>query len=314
LPIGSLTGVLCAGNISHDILVRPVDRFEWGTNTWVDQYVEDMGGNGSNTSYVLAKLGVPVRLLGMTGADPRGSELRGKLAGAGVDITYIGTSRQPTTTTICVVNSQADRLFFQQVGSSHESFAEPTVFAGKMLEGISHYHQANLFSLPNLRRNSANQMRGAREAGLTTSLDTGWATDGRWMEVLAPALPFTDLLFVNREEARMLTGSEDPLTIAGRLREQGATDIIVKLGAEGCVLFSGGECAAEPGFAVNVVDTTGAGDNFAAGFFAALYHGSGYRQAAAIANAVGALSVTRLGAVSAARTWEEIKGWISDRE
>jgi sugar/nucleoside kinase (ribokinase family) len=314
LAIAPLTGVLCAGNISHDILVRPVDRFEWGTNTWVDEYVEDMGGNGSNTSYVLAKLGVPVRLLGMTGPDTRGNELRAKLADAGVDIAFIGTSQQPTTTTICVVNSQADRLFFQRVGSSNEAFTEPTVFAGKILDGISHYHQANLYSLPNLRRNSAAQMRGAREAGLTTSLDTGCATDGRWIEVLAPALPYTDLLFVNREEARMLTGSDDPPAIASRLRDHGATDIIVKLGAQGCVLFIGSECAMAPGFPVEVVDTTGAGDNFAAGFFAALYHGVEYREAARIANAVGALSVTKLGAVSAAGSWEQLLEWISGRE
>ncbi len=313
MSLRSLQGILCAGNICWDILVRPVDEFQWGTNTWVDELVEDMGGNGSNTSYVLGALGVPVRTLGMVGHDERGDKLIAKLEGVGADTAGILRSVGPTTTTICVVNSRADRLFMQRLGSSLEAFAEPASFEGSAAAGFSHYHQANLFSLPNLRRNVGERMRRAREAGLSTSLDTGWATDGRWMETLSPALPYTDLLFVNEDEARMLTGHTEAGLIAQALRNEGATDLIVKLGRRGCVVFQGGEATAVDAFEVKMVDTTGAGDCFAAGFFAALYRGYGYTEAARIGNAVGAISVCSLGAVTGIVGWEETLGWMAER-
>lgn len=314
MQIKHVTGVLSAGNICHDILVRPVNEFKWGTNTWVDELVEDMGGNGSNTAYTLGRLGVPARLMGLVGRDERGDNVLKKLAGAGVDISQVGRSTQPTTTTICVTNDKADRLFFQRVGASLEAFAEPAGFTPELIAGYSHYHQANLYSLPHLRRHSAETMRRARAAGLTVSVDTGWAADGRWMEILAPALPNTDLLFVNEDEARMLTAGEtDPDAIARILRDHGASDIVLKLGGRGSILFSGTEKIESPPFAVDAVDTTGAGDNFAAGFLAALYYGASLADAGRIANAAGAVSVTRLGAVAAAKTWDELMEWMEER-
>jgi sugar/nucleoside kinase (ribokinase family) len=310
VALDRVTGVLCAGNISHDILLRPVNEFNWGTSTWVDELVEDMGGNGSNTSYAMARLGVPVKLMGMVGRDERGEGLLRKLTGAGVDVSAVERSAGPTTTTVCVTNSTGNRLFLQLPGSSLEAFAEPAVFSAALCDGASHYHQANLYSLANLRKHSAETMRRAHDAGLTVSVDTGWAADGRWMEVLEPALPYTDLLFVNEEESLMLTGHSEPDRIAQTLRDRGATDIALKLGGRGSLLFRGSERIECAPFTVAAVDTTGAGDNFAAGFLAALYRGLSYAEAGAVANATGAISVTMLGAVRAAKTWEETLAWM----
>ncbi|MFN7925795.1 MAG: carbohydrate kinase family protein [Bryobacteraceae bacterium] len=306
-----VAGVICAGNISHDILVRPVEEFRWGTNTWVEDYQEGMGGNGSNSSFAMATLGVPVRLLGMVGPDERGDALLAKLSGAGADVSFVERSAQPTTTTIVVINRAGNRLFFQRVGSSLEAFSRPTVFSPELIRGFSHYHQANLYSLANLRRNSGAQMEAAKRAGLTTSIDTGWATDGRWVESLAPALPWSDLLFVNEEEAGMLTGESRPAAIALKLRSLGAGDILLKLGGRGCAVFRGGDEYHVPGFQVEAVDTTGAGDNFAAGFFSALQRGLGWREAAEAANAVGAMCVERVGATNGVRSWDETRLWMS---
>jgi sugar/nucleoside kinase (ribokinase family) len=301
---------LCAGNISHDILVRPVDHFHWGTNTWITDFVEGMGGNGSNTCFALATLGVPVRLLGMVGNDARGNALLEQLRIAGADTSYVQRSIEPTTTTICVINSAGERLFIQRLGSSLEALSEPTEFSAQLIGVVSHYHQSNLYSLPSLRRISGEQMRRAQQAGLTTSVDTGWATDGRWLESLQPALPFTDLLFVNEQEAAMLTGGKTPAGIARGLRQYGATNIVIKLGGKGSAVFAGGASFHVPPFVVDAVDTTGAGDNFAAGLFAAFHRGLGWRRAAEVANAVGAMAVTGIGATSGVRTWEETLAWI----
>jgi sugar/nucleoside kinase (ribokinase family) len=314
MRIGHINGVLCSGNICFDILVRPVDRMEWGTSTWVEDYVEEMGGNGSNTSYTLAMLGTPVRLHGMVGPDSYGDRALSKLEGAGVDLGAVSRSQAPTTTTICVVNSEGNRLFLQRVGSSNEAFAEPFDFVPALTAGHSHYHLANLFALPHMIRHGAEILRRAREAGMTTSLDMGWDQSASWMESLAPCLPHTDLLFVNEEESRMLTGASEPCGMARAYRDHGASDIALKLGARGCVIYSAeGELAA-PAFAVRALDTTGAGDCFAGAFLAALYRGQSYEQAARLANAVGAMVVDKLGAVSGVRSYEETVAWMDAAE
>jgi sugar/nucleoside kinase (ribokinase family) len=310
MRIRHINGVLCSGNICFDILVRPVDRMEWGTSTWVEDYVETLGGNGSNTSYTLAMLGTPVRLHGMIGRDSYGDTVLAKLAGAGVDLSAVSRSKAPTTTTICVINSQGNRLFLQRVGSSNEAFAEPFDFDPNLTAGHSHYHLANLFALPNMIRHGAEVLRRARQAGMTTSLDTGWDQSGSWMEALAPCLPYTDLLFVNQEESSMLTGATEPPCIARVFRNHGASDIALKLGAWGCVVYSADGEREVPAFAVPAVDTTGAGDCFAGAFLAALYRGQPYEQAARLANAVGAMVVEKLGAVTGVRLYEETLAWM----
>jgi sugar/nucleoside kinase (ribokinase family) len=314
MRIQRVSGVLCSGNICFDILVRPVDRLEWGTSTWVDDYIEAMGGNGSNTSYALAMLGTPVRLHGMVGRDSQGECVLAKLADAGVDTGAVSRSLAPTTTTICVVNSEGNRLFLQRIGSSNEAFAEPFDFSPELTAGHGHYHLANLFALPNMIRHGAEVLRRARQAGMTTSLDMGWDQSGSWMASLAPCLPHTDLLFVNEEESRMLTGAREPSGMARVFRDHGAGDIALKLGASGCLICSAeGELLA-PAFAVRPVDTTGAGDCFAGAFLAALHRGQPYAQAARLANAVGGMVVEKLGAVTGVRSYQETLAWMESAE
>src|SRR5260370_35057627 len=82
-----MPGGLCCGNLVRDILVRPVAEPFWGRTVWVDTIEEGFGGNGANTSYTLARLGTPVRLLGMLGADEAGDRIAGTLQSAGVGTT-----------------------------------------------------------------------------------------------------------------------------------------------------------------------------------------------------------------------------------
>jgi sugar/nucleoside kinase (ribokinase family) len=303
-------GILCCGNIVIDIQVRPVEQFNWGTTAWVDTIELNLGGNGSNTSYALGMLGVPVRLLGMVGQDPFGERALGILKRGGVDLSWVGRSQAPTTTTVCPVNAAGDRLFLHCVGSSSEVFPEPIEFTSAMLAGMSHFHLANLFALPRMRRRAPESLHNARAAGLTTSLDTGWDARGRWLEDIEGCLPHLDLLFLNQDEARMLSGSADPDQAARRMQALGAGDVVIKLGADGCAVFTADCVTRFAAFPVDVVDTTGAGDCFVAGFLTALSEGGSYPDAARFANAVGALSVQKLGAINGVLTRAETEAWL----
>ena len=303
-------GILCCGNITLDIMVRPVEQFNWGTTTWVDSIELNLGGNGSNTSHTLGMLGVPVRLLGLVGHDAFGEQALSILKSAGVDLALVGRSQAPTTATICPVNAEGNRLFLHRVGASAEVFPEPIDFTPPILDGMSHFHMANPFALPLMRQRAPESIERARRAGLTTSLDTGWDARGRWLADIEGCLPFVDLLFMNQDEARMLSGSADPAQAARRMQSMGACDVVVKLGPEGCAVFSSEDAARYPGFEVEAVDTTGAGDCFVAGFLTALNRGAAYAEAARFANAVGALSVQKLGAINGVRTHAETEAWL----
>jgi ribokinase len=119
-----------------------------------------------------------------------------------------------------------------------------------------------------------------------------------------------DLLFVNEDEARMLTGRTSPAEAAATLQELGAQIIVVKLGARGCTVFSPDTRIDVPAFEVDAVDTTGAGDCFAGGYLAALHRGWPHRDAARFANAVGALSVQKMGTVTGLLSWNETVAWM----
>lgn len=293
-----MSGILIAGNAVHDILVRSIEQIEWGRSRWVESIEHGLGGNGANTAFAAALLGAPVRLIAFIGADAEGDDALRRLAAAGVDTRGVVRLDAPTPSTVVLVSPDGARMLLHCPGASLSAFAEPVEFTPAVAGGCSHFHLANAYALPNMRRHGAGCLRRAREAGLTTSVDTGWDSRGEWMDVLGPCLPWTDFLFVNEDEARMLTGEADPSEAARRFRELGARTAVVKLGAAGCAVYADGCELRVPGFQVDAVDTTGAGDCFAGGFLAGLQHGMGTEEAARLANAAGALSVSRLGAVT----------------
>jgi sugar/nucleoside kinase (ribokinase family) len=172
------------------------------------------------------------------------------------------------------------------------------------VEGFTHFHIGNPFAILHLRSKAPALLSQARALGLRTSLDTAWDALGEWMAILGPCLPLVDILFTNEDEARMLTGTVEPAAVAQRLREAGASTIVLKLGPRGCVVFDQTARYDFPAFAVKAIDTTGAGDCFAGGFLAALQRGLSMEQAGRIANAAGALNVQSLGATSGLLDWD----------
>jgi sugar/nucleoside kinase (ribokinase family) len=291
-------GVICSGAIVVDVLVRPVERPEWGTTTFVETIETHPGGNGANTAVALARVGTPVRLLGAVGRDANGRYLLDALAQAGVDTSLVSLADDPTGATIVLVNGAGERKFLHAVGAGAEAFAEGIDFGPAATEGMSHYHLASPFILPKLRPRMAEVLAAARAAGLTTSLDTNWDPLGLWMETIGPCLPHLDFLFMNEDEARMLPGAA-------------ARTTVLKRGARGCAIYAGGREILCPAFDVPVVDTTGAGDCFAAGYLAAMLRGDGPEECGRFANAVAAQTVQRVGAAAAVPCREEIERWMA---
>jgi len=152
----------------------------------------------------------------------------------------------------------------------------------------------------------AQLLRDAQVLGLKTCVDTAWDTTGRWMDLLAPCLPYVDYFVPSLAEGRAMTGLDAPEGVAQALLNAGAGIVALKMGADGSLVAGqDGRHIRTSGFAVDAVDTTGAGDAFAAGFIAGVYLGWSLEDTARLANAVGALCVTGIGAAGGVTSLEE---------
>lgn len=304
--------ILCAGSIVQDTIIRPVDVPRWGTTTFVDAMDRYVGGNGANTASALAVLGNRVRLLGAIGIDESAQFVRAHLDRLHVDTGELTLSSKPNAATTVLVNSAGDRQFLHRLGSSHDAFCDPMEFTESLIGGSRHFHLASFFVLPKLRVNAPEVLRRARAAGLSTSLDVNWDASGEWLHALAPALPYVDIFFVNEDESRMLSGTSDRSEAAKRFHSCGARRVVQKLGGHGCAIFTAGEASplyCEP-YDVACIDTTGAGDCFAAGFLTALLRGAPLQECGEWGNAAGALSVSRMGAVTGLHSRTQFESWL----
>lgn len=306
--------IVVSGNIVRDTVVRPVERIEFGTTTWVESVLPSLGGNGANTSYTLGLLGVPVALIAECGDDEAGLACLRALRKVGVDPRVAESREHPTAVTIALVNQDGERCFLHQPGVNRFALAGPIEFAGTYGGGHWHYHLANPFALPAFRPFAAASLRLARALGATTSLDTGWDSQGRWLQDLQDCFPLIDWLFVNDREGEQLTGQREAGPIVTALHRLGVGRLILKLGPQGCLFSDENDREVIPAFPVDVVDTTGAGDAFVGGFLAGMVKQMPALEAARFACAVAALSVTASGSVRGLRSLEETQAWIEEQD
>ena len=303
-------GVLCSGAVIYDTLVYPVDEAPWGTTTFVEMIEPHLGGNAGNTSIALAAIGIHVRVAAYVGRDEPGRFLIDRLQRAGVDTRAIVTVDARTAATIAIVNRAGNRKFLHRLGAHEIAFAEPIDFINGIAEGMAHYHLASLFLLPRLRAHASETLRRARAAGLSTSLDTNWDAEGRWLADLGPCLEHLDLLFINEDEARMTAGTSDPAVAGPFFVKRDVGTAIMKLGARGCAIYTRDGELSCPAFDVEAKDTTGAGDCFVAGFLAARLRGASLADAGHFANAVAALNVQQVGGSAGVRSSAEVQAWM----
>ncbi len=305
-----------SGNLVRDTVVRAVERLDFGATVWVDSVLPSLGGNGANTAYGLAKLGAPVTLVSACGDDEAGNACLRILRDLGVRTAFAPRMGVRTAITIALVNGRGERAFLHQPGVNRSALDAPVDFQACELPAETpwHYHLANPFALPAFREHAAQSLLRANRLGATTSLDTGWDSQGRWLEDLQACLPLADLLFINDREAEQITGLREAGKMASALHRLGARRVLLKLGEQGCLLSDEDDREVIPAFYVDVADTTGAGDAFVAGYLAALRRGLSAPDAARFANAVAALSVQQSGSVAGLRSYEDTLTWMDEQE
>jgi ribokinase len=252
----------------------------------IDSQTYAGGGSASNTAVAMTALGGEALLLGSVGGDDYGEFAHQELTAAGVDCTHLQRIHGETTVKYLIVDGEGEVMVLANEGVN-EAFRAADV-SDSALTTIDHLH------LTSQRLQTAEMLaRRARDAGATVSFTPGRRLDERDYHAVAG---HTDYLFLNEREAATATGN-------GLL---GAVDgVTVVTHGDGGGEVRGDELLTHPGYDIDPVDTTGAGDAFAAGFLAAVLDGCSHEYALSVANAAGALAATSTGA-RVHLSWDDI--------
>ncbi|MFN8109229.1 MAG: carbohydrate kinase family protein [Thermoleophilia bacterium] len=283
----ALRPIVVVGDVMTDVLACHALPLAMGSDTPA-RVVTRVGGAGANTAAWLGALRAEVVFHGCVGDDPLGRVATDALLGLGVTARLRVTAEAPTGTCVVLVDGAAERTMLPDHGAN-DHLGAPAVHA----DG-GHLHLSGYTLLhPGSRESGRAVLAAAREAGMGVSVDPASAAmveavGAGWMR---DQIRGAHLVVLNRLEGRALTGSDDAAGIAARLLDNDHRAVVVKLGAGGAVWFAAGAdpvhvpAATPPG---PVVDTTGAGDAFAAGLLAALQLGAGSEAALARACEVAA--------------------------
>jgi ribokinase len=229
------------------------------------------GGSGANVAAWAAWLGTPVALVCRIGHDERGRTAVEELRAGGVEVHATIDGERPTGTCVVLVEPDGERTMLPDPGANDAPAALPDGLAGRHLH-VSGYSLLRKGARPGALK----AIERARAAGMTVSIDPS-----SWALIRPELIPRADLLLPNEQEAEVLG-------------ECG--DMAVKLGAAGALWTDGDDVVRVPAEPADVVDTTGAGDAFAAGLLAARLAGAGPREALEAGCGTAARAVSRVGA------------------
>jgi ribokinase len=295
--------VLVVGDANPDLLLRGDVRPRFGQ---VEQLLSAadlvLGGSAAITAAGCARLGLRTALLAAVGDDIFGTLVRRQLADSGVRLLAADAGDVPTGLTV-ILSEPDDRAMLTLPGTIPA--LRPADVTDDLLRRARHVHVSSLYLQPALAGGLAGVFARARGLGLSTSLDTNWDPSGQWASI-DDILAFTDVFLPNAAELLAVTGAATPAEGASKLTATGAT-VVMKDGARGARAWSpDGEFAA-PGEQVEVVDATGAGDSFNAGFLAARLSGRPLPEAVRWAAVAGSLSVRAAGGTAAQATRDDLQ-------
>jgi sugar/nucleoside kinase (ribokinase family) len=305
--------VVCLGIMVADVLGKPLKAIpEPGRLVLVEEMSLHTGGCAVNTATALGKLGIPVEVIGKVGTDPFGDFLLDTLKKRNIGVRGVSKDKSiGTSATMVLIDPEGERRFIHYIGANAMLRFEDVDM--ELLRGNSILHIAGSLVLPGIDGEpTAELLRSARAEGLITFLDTVWDDKGRWIELMKPCLPHIDYFVPSLPEAQEITKMVDPYDVASALIDEGVGTVGLKMGGEGCLIMSrNGKKIRQPAYPVEVVDATGAGDAFAAGFIAGVWKGWKLEETATFANAVGAMCVTGLGASGGVGSMKETMDFIN---
>jgi sugar/nucleoside kinase (ribokinase family) len=287
--------VIALGVHVVDVLVRPVEAIPGGQGgRLVDEIRITAAGPAGGTAVTLAKLGARVRSAGAIGDDALANVLVDLLEAAGVDTSLLHRRvGVQTSASVLPIRPDGSRPAFHVVGANATYTSAHAPW--EAIAAATHLH----LGAPEFMggEEAAKMLSFARERGLTTSADllAPGEQAAAILDWVAPMFAHLDYLLPNEEQVLALTGAGDVARGAQALRERGVGCVAATRGADGAVVVDAAGTVAVPAPAVAVVDTTGCGDAFSAGFLRGVALGRDHAAAAALGCAAAGLVAQGLG-------------------
>jgi 5-dehydro-2-deoxygluconokinase len=323
--------LVCLGRINVDLYAEQ----EGAPMEDVQSFRKYVGGSAGNICVGTARLGLKSAMVGRVGDEQMGAYIRRTMAEEGADVRHLRFDPERLTPIVAVAARASDgfpRIFFYENTAdlaADESDIDPAYVAASKALLIT----GTFFSRDNLEAASRKAVQAAKDAGRRVVLDidyrpvlwglTGHRTGG---EMFVPSddvtsriqsiLPDCDLIVGTEEEIRVAGGSSDTDAAVRSIRSRSDAVIVLKVGALGCRIFDGpipddlDGAIAGPGVPVEVFNTVGAGDAFMSGFLRGWLTGESLERCAQLANACGALVVSRHGCAPAMPTLQELEYFL----
>ena len=283
------------------------------------RFLAGCGGDTLNATVAASRLGAKAAYVTRLGGDIFGEELMQLMLRERIDVTAVTVDADAPTGLYFVTHGPQGHVFtYRRTGSAASQMAETNlsmdIFARTKIlhaSGISQAISASAAAVVSAA------MARARTAGSTISYDTNhrprlWSVTDAW-PVIAAAVAASDIVKTSTEDGAALLGLNDPRGIADHLLNLGAGAVVVTQGRDGVLLADRTGSQLIPGFPVDAVDATGAGDAFTGAMLAELAAGRSLEQAARFANAAAALSTLGYGAIAPLPQRPAVEALLSGR-
>jgi len=301
--------ILVIGELNVDIVATGVRQ---PPETGIEVLAEDceltLGSASAIFAAGIAKLGCTVTFVSQTGKDRFGDFCVAALKDAGISTRHVQRKAGEKTGVTIALSNTRDRALITFPGAIAGFSAKDCDTS--LMKRHQHLHLTSYYLQRALKPSFPALFSQARAAGLTTSFDPNTDPSQKWGRSINKVLKYTDVLFVNEREATALTGcrnKREALKALGQL----VPCAVIKQGRRGAVAIQNGKVVTVPGFQVEAVDTTGAGDSFAAGFVSAYVRNVPLAECLRVANACGALSTLALGGTSGQPTHEALQKFLT---
>ncbi len=303
------------GDVNVDLIAR-IDRMpDLGKQVITKDFQTHGGGCSANFSLSCARLGMDVQLFGKVGDDVFGTFVLVELEDNNVDTRNVLLTDRKTGVTVAMVQG-IERSFITFRGEN-ATYCLNDIDVAKISADI--VHLPSYFLMDGLRNDYVKLIDLLHAAGVKISFDTGWDPRGFLRETVGPLfeiLPRVDVFLPNLDETRSILGLDPktgPEKAAEILLDMGIRVAAIKMGKDGCLVADRNSIEYVPAFEVKkVVDTTGAGDNFNAGFITAYINGKPLRECAIVGAATAALKVGGVG-WSTYPTRKQVNTFLADR-
>lgn len=304
--------VLCIGELNVDLIITGLKQMpKVDTEIIAEKSLLTLGSSTAIFGCGVSRLGLNTSFIGIVGNDDFGKTVIENLDKNKVDISNILVYDTIETGITIALGYNNDRALVTALGSIDKLKVDDIDFS--LVDKAKHIHVGSFFLQSGLREKLVELFKYARENNITTSLDSGWDDTGNWDYGIFEVLKYTSIFFPNEVEAMSIakTGSVDEaITILSRYAET----VVVKTGSKGCVVAQN-KCVNDyEAYTVdNVVDTTGAGDSFNAGFIYGYVNNQPIDKCVKYGLASGAICVQNIGGASSCPTKDELESFLKEK-